>query len=221
VQLNLYAAGAKTPRNSPASECAVMLSHVHQVASAVETIDQAEHPPHDRTPLLITNVGKLARSGFRNFSPSCKIDFIAAVDRFASMLAVKSAHGFASGRSRQAEGEGTYQRSCVGIIDPLGKEAGEPIRGKIVAGRYGCLRRWATKGSDGRSRPSRSLSRNEQRRHSVLRKGESKQARAKQRETSRGQCQEAVGDKVMIAHGWTLRIEARSNSLKLSERAFS
>src|SRR6516165_5329930 len=36
----------------------------------------------------------------------------------------------------------------------------------------------------------------------VLRKGESKQARAKQRETSRGQCQEAVGDKVMIAHGW-------------------
>ena len=116
------------------------------------------------------------------------------------MLAVKSAHGFASERSRQADGEGTYQRNCVGIIDPLGKEAGEPIRGKIVTGRCGCLRRWATRGFDGRSKPSRSLFRNEQRRQSVLRKGESEQARAKQRETSRGQCQEAVGDKVMITH---------------------
>jgi hypothetical protein len=55
------------------------------------------------------------------------------------------------------------------------------------------------------------LSKNEQRWRSALCEGESEQTRAKQRQASRSQSQEAVGDKVMIPHDAPSEVDARSN----------
>jgi hypothetical protein len=59
--------------------------------------------------------------------------------------------------------------------------------------------------------PRPHLSRNAQLRRSILRESESEQARAKQCQAGRRQSQEAVGDKVMIAHDLPSEVDARSN----------
>jgi hypothetical protein len=48
---------------------------------------------------------------------------------------------------------------------------------------------------------------------------ESQQARAQQHETGRSQCKETVGHQVMTTHVAPATLEARPNSLKLSESA--
>ena len=66
---------------------------------------------------------------------------------------------------------------------------------------------------------SASMCRRETRRRSGERKRH--EAGAEQDQTARGQCQEAVGYKVMVAHGTpaALVFDARSDRSKLSERA--
>ena len=51
--------------------------------------------------------------------------------------------------------------------------------------------------------------------------GQSHKARAEQEQTASGQCQEAIGYEVMVAHGTpaALVFDARPDRLKLSERA--
>ena len=102
-------------------------------------------------------------------------------------------------------------------IEPGQKPRHERARQNCGKG-AGCA---ALRRSNGRGmQPMPRLSKNGQRRRSVSCEGESEQARAKQRQASRSQSQEAVGDKVMIAHETPSEVDARLNRLKLSERAF-
>jgi hypothetical protein len=140
----------------------------------------------------------LARYHFRASSCACKNDFVAAAACFVSLPVTKSAHGFASGDvamqmiSQQAQLPDWAPVSDHCPTWVLAREG----ESKSCRRHSGWRRRPDIKRDGGQSR----ILDSEQRRRSVLGQSESKQARAKQCQASRGQSQEAVGDKVMIAH---------------------
>jgi hypothetical protein len=135
----------------------------------------------------------LARSGFQGFSRACKNGVATGADRFDLHPPMKSAHDVESGQEavRAFAGASTSRGA-----HPFGNARCQRVRCKIAAMRPACLRRqlrdqWAVDSVTTEAAAPGDI---------ALRKGKRKQARAEQRETGCGQCQETVGDKVMIAH---------------------
>ena len=137
----------------------------------------------------------LAPSGFGLSSRTSKNDFVRRDKNFVAAARVKSVHNAASGIEKNRG----WTSSCVSIADAF-------CSGHCAAGER----------LEGRDAPDRGLSSASPQQLSTRQKqvlavvsettlseGESEQARAQKREASRRQRQEAVGDKVMIAHDAT------------------
>ncbi len=158
----------------------------------------------------------LTQPHFRASSRACENDVVAAADRFVSLLATTSAHGFATGRKEprrggRAAGEriaahrGWLNKAGGFVLPQLGRndcpieQTSKPGHG---IARQNCGRGTGAARCQSRRRRRHAAKAASSRTNSVSRsgKGESEQTRAEQRQTRCRQSQEAVGDKVMIAH---------------------
>ena len=190
-------AGCGLARTSSTGGKEVSFPHLHQAGPAVVAIEQAENRPHDSTPLLITGA-MLAPPGFGASSHLQENDVVAASHYFAAAPRVKSVHGFASEIDEKYGGQRRLGQRFRRILTAVG--SGHCIReceilerapgSSIAEGRHRAKRTGPSCFLKHRIVPARLL----------LSEGEGDQARAEKREAGRSQCQEAVGDEVMVAH---------------------